>query len=68
MKKLLLALLLTVFTISAVFAGGPKNQYVRIKTSYGECIIRLYNETPKHRDNFIKLVKKDFITARCSTE
>jgi len=60
MKKLLLALLLTVFTISAVFAGGPKNQYVRIKTSYGECIIRLYNETPKHRDNFIKLVKKGF--------
>jgi peptidyl-prolyl cis-trans isomerase B (cyclophilin B) len=60
MKKLLLALLLTVFTISAVFAGGPKNQYVRVKSSYGECIIRLYNETPKHRDNFIKLVKKGF--------
>ncbi|WP_295674946.1 peptidylprolyl isomerase [uncultured Mucilaginibacter sp.] len=60
MKKFLSALLLSVFTISAVFAGGPKNQYVRIKTSYGQCIIRLYNETPKHRDNFIKLVKKGF--------
>jgi peptidyl-prolyl cis-trans isomerase B (cyclophilin B) len=60
MKKFLSALLLYVFTISAVFAGGPKNQYVRIKTSYGQCIIRLYNETPKHRDNFIKLVKKGF--------
>lgn len=23
----------------------------------GECIIRLYNETPKHRDNFLKLTK-----------
>lgn len=45
---------------SAAFAGGPVNQYVRIKTAYGECIIRLYNETPKHRDNFIKLVKQGF--------
>ncbi len=41
----------------ATFAT-PKNQYVRIKTAYGTCIVRLYNETPKHRDNFIKLVKK----------
>src|SRR6201995_1118834 len=58
MKKLFtLAFLL--LSISA-FAGGPKNQYVRIKTSYGDCIIRLYNETPKHRDNFIKLVKQGF--------
>lgn len=38
----------------------PKNQYVRIKTSKGECIVRLYNETPRHRDNFVKLVKEGF--------
>lgn len=24
----------------------------------GECIIRLYDETPQHRDNFLKLAKK----------
>jgi cyclophilin family peptidyl-prolyl cis-trans isomerase len=58
MKKLFtFALLLTTIT---AFARGPKNQYVRIRTSYGECIIRLYNETPKHRDNFIKLAKSGF--------
>jgi cyclophilin family peptidyl-prolyl cis-trans isomerase len=57
MKKLFTLLLLLV-TITAF--GKPKNQYVRIKTSYGTCIIRLYNETPKHRDNFIKLVKQGF--------
>jgi len=39
------------------FAKRP-NYYVRIKTVYGECIIRLYNETPLHRDNFVKLTKK----------
>jgi len=59
MKKLFTTSLLLI-AITAAFAKGPKNQYVRIKTSYGECIIRLYNETPKHRDNFIKLTKKGF--------
>lgn len=60
MKKFLTAFLLLLFGVTAAFAGKPKHQYVRIKTSYGECIIRLYNETPKHRDNFIKLAKKGF--------
>ena len=59
MKKHLSLIILLLITFSA-FAKSPKNQYVRIKTSFGECIIRLYNETPKHRDNFIKLTKQGF--------
>ena len=59
MKKLFTLALLLV-TITSAFAKAPKNQYVRIKTSYGQCIIRLYNETPQHRDNIIKLAKKGF--------
>ncbi len=59
MKKFVPTFVLLLFTLS-VFAKNPKNQYVRIKTNYGECIIRLYNETPKHRDNFIKLIKQGF--------
>lgn len=31
---------------------------VLIKTSYGNITAKLYNDTPKHRDNFIKLVKQ----------
>jgi cyclophilin family peptidyl-prolyl cis-trans isomerase len=58
MKKLFTLALLLLTAIA--FAKGPKNQYVRIKTTYGECIIRLYNETPQHKDNFIKLAKKGF--------
>lgn len=58
MKRVLLFILL-VSSIS-VFAAKPKNQYVRIKTQYGECIIMLYNETPLHRDNFLKLTKKGY--------
>lgn len=38
----------------------PKDQLVEMQTQYGRMVIRLYNETPYHRDNFIKLVKQGF--------
>lgn len=37
---------------------GGKVYYVKIETSYGDMVVKLYNETPLHRDNFIKLVKE----------
>ncbi|MBR5551592.1 MAG: peptidylprolyl isomerase [Muribaculaceae bacterium] len=37
-----------------------KDALVDIKTSVGDIRIRLYGETPKHRDNFLKLVKEGF--------
>lgn len=40
-----------------VIAGNTK---VKITTDSGEIVIRLYDRTPKHRDNFIKLVKQGF--------
>jgi cyclophilin family peptidyl-prolyl cis-trans isomerase len=57
--KRLFTLIILLSAVTA-FAKPPKNQYVRISTSYGDCIIRLYNATPKHRDNFIKLTKQGF--------
>ncbi len=36
--------------------GGEPGVYV-IETSYGKIRVRLYDETPQHRDNFIKMVK-----------
>jgi len=33
---------------------------VSIQTNYGEIIVQLHDETPIHRDNFIKLVKQNF--------
>ena len=40
--------------------GGntDKVYYVKIETTYGDIVVKLYNETPKHRDNFLKLVKE----------
>jgi len=55
-----LSTLLLVLSLSSVFAAKPKHQYVKIKTDQGECIIMLYNKTPLHRDNFVKLVKSGF--------
>ncbi len=37
-----------------------KTYYVLIKTDLGDIKVKLYNETPLHRDNFIKLVKEGF--------
>lgn len=33
---------------------------IKITTSEGEILVRLYDETPKHRDNFVKLAKEGY--------
>ncbi len=48
---------LALITLDSSAAKKPKDNYVKIKTEYGEVIVRLYNETPKHSINFLKLVK-----------
>jgi cyclophilin family peptidyl-prolyl cis-trans isomerase len=37
-----------------------KEQKVKIETTQGIVVVKLYNETPLHRDNFKKLVKENF--------
>lgn len=34
--------------------------FVKIQTNYGTMKVMLYNETPQHRDNFVRLVKEKF--------
>lgn len=58
MKQILTVLLL--FVAVNTFAAKPKHSFVSVKSSKGECIIMLYNQTPKHRDNFLKLAKEGF--------
>jgi cyclophilin family peptidyl-prolyl cis-trans isomerase len=38
----------------------PKENLVLIETSMGNMVARLFNETPAHRDNFSKLVEKNY--------
>ena len=53
MKKLLL--ILCIFIGMAAQAQETK---VLIKTNYGDITVMLYDDTPLHRDNFIKLVNE----------
>jgi cyclophilin family peptidyl-prolyl cis-trans isomerase len=39
---------------------AEKEQMIKIETSMGDMIIKLYNETPAHRDNMIKLINEGF--------
>ncbi len=40
--------------------NGDKRPLVLIRTNFGDMKLVLYNETPKHRDNFLKLAKAGF--------
>ncbi|PJB14429.1 MAG: peptidylprolyl isomerase [Flavobacteriales bacterium CG_4_9_14_3_um_filter_32_8] len=61
-KKLFLIFftLITVFNSNCLAQKSEKQTKIIISTSYGDIKLLLYNETPKHRDNFIKLVKEGF--------
>jgi peptidyl-prolyl cis-trans isomerase B (cyclophilin B) len=56
MKRNFIILFFTFLSIN-LFAAKPSNTYFKISTNYGDVYIKLYNQTPKHRDNFIKIVK-----------
>jgi cyclophilin family peptidyl-prolyl cis-trans isomerase len=44
----------------ATDTASAQEALVKIVTDYGTMTIKLYNETPLHRDNFLKLVKQGF--------
>ena len=60
MKKHFLLFMLMVVSLTMTAQRSPKNTMVEIKTSLGDIKIMLYDETPQHRDNFIKLVNEGF--------
>ena len=39
---------------------GQPLHYIQISTNYGNMVVKLYNETPKHRDNMMALAKKHY--------
>ena len=64
MRKILhVAILLTMISCSAsknASVGETKSKKVMITTDYGTMVLKLYNKTHLHRDNFVKLVKEHF--------
>ena len=63
MKKfaLIIAIALNAIVISCDGTAKKNSEtIVSIKTDFGEIKVKLYNDTPKHKENFIKLVNEGF--------
>ncbi len=66
MKKMKISRLLyvTIILLVAVSSmkgqSANKEQLIKISTLHGNIIVKLYNETPGHRDNMIKLINEGF--------
>lgn len=64
MKKNLLIVLTILICGATACKSGQKNDnmtketMLKIETTLGDITVKLYNETPLHRDNFIKLAKE----------
>ncbi len=44
----------------AACSGGSGKKQVKIETEFGDMIFELYDSTPQHRDNFLKLAGEGF--------
>ncbi len=53
-------LILGVFVILFSACNKDEYTYAEIETDFGTMKVKLYNSTPKHRDNFIKLANEGF--------
>ena len=60
MKPALFFTILFVMLMSACSDRDRQSTYVSIATDKGEIVVKLYNDTPVHRDNFIKLAEAGF--------
>jgi cyclophilin family peptidyl-prolyl cis-trans isomerase len=55
-----LTLLFSMVLLSTSCAQDKKDMVVTFKTPYGEMVAILYDETPKHKENFIRLAKEHY--------
>lgn len=60
MKASLPFFFLALFLLGGFSSCKPKKPMVRISTPYGDMLIELYDGTPQHRDNFLKLAEEGF--------
>lgn len=66
MKKYLSIVIVTLFSLFMISETNAQVQKVeserliKIETSLGDIYVKLYNETPLHRDNMVKLIEEGF--------
>ncbi len=52
--------LLTLFVATMFIGCGGEEDVITIKTSYGDMVAILYDQTPKHKENFLKLIDQKY--------
>src|ERR1700733_15685480 len=60
MMRTLVAFFFSLLIITGCGQDKKNDQIVKIKTPYGEMVAVLYDETPEHKKNFIKLVEEHY--------
>ncbi len=60
MKKIVLFLIINALISTSCAKRNDLEPEIKFKTTAGNITVRLYAETPKHRDNFLKLVKAGY--------
>ena len=64
MKKIVLfSIVLSIISFSCQIDKSKKktkDQLYKIETEYGDMIFKLYDATPLHKENFIKLIEQDY--------
>jgi cyclophilin family peptidyl-prolyl cis-trans isomerase len=53
-------ILLAFFILIMTSCGQNKDHVVTIKTQYGNMVAILYDETPRHKENFLKLAREHY--------
>ncbi len=59
-RYLIIILILSLFSMSCNVKKTMNDVNVAIETTMGRIVVKLYDETPAHRDNFIKLVQEGY--------
>lgn len=61
-RPLILSILLTISLVACTHKAkdNENSTHIRLETNKGDILIALYDETPLHRDNFIKLTQQKF--------
>ena len=62
-KTVLFSIVLSIISFSCQIDQSKKktkDQLYKIETEYGDMIFKLYDATPLHKENFIKLIEQDY--------
>jgi cyclophilin family peptidyl-prolyl cis-trans isomerase len=59
MKNIVIIAVLTL--LLAACTSHPKETRIKISTSYGDIVVQLYDSTPKHKENFVKLTEAGYL-------